>query len=206
MFDEGDENDFDTVLAEMEKEMSMADVMKELGYGCTVNVSQCTETLSLFLPLTAMTISRILGTIARTHAALEDNQNAFSTFCSALSTGSSTDMPSLSSWNIDVLVNSIKQLVCLSVVSFWNLDLFIFTFPHWQVKSAFFFGGDSKCANFRLLKPIGLVLLKTSIMMDSTSLMRRRFPFLCRFIDMHARFVAMHEFLNCMRVEYRFSQ
>ncbi|XP_058212330.1 uncharacterized protein LOC131324368 [Rhododendron vialii] len=132
LFDEGDENDFDIVLAEMEKEMSMADVMKELGYGCTVNVSQCTETLSLFLPLTAMTVSRILGTIARTHAALEDNQNAFSTFCSALSTGSSTDMPSLSSWNSDVLINSIKQLApetnWTSVVE--NLDHDGFYFPN----------------------------------------------------------------------------
>lgn len=124
MFDEGEENDFDTVLAEMEKEMSMADVMKELGYGCTVNVSQCTEMLSLFLPLTAMTVSRILGTIARTHAVLEDNQTAFSTFCSALST-SSTDMPSLNSWNIDVLISSIKQLVGLSVVSFLNICVFL---------------------------------------------------------------------------------
>ncbi|KAF5959204.1 hypothetical protein HYC85_000413 [Camellia sinensis] len=84
LFDESNEDDFDAVLAEMEKEMSMADILKELGYGCTVNVSQCIEMLSLFLPLTEITVSRIFGTIARTHAGLEDNQNAFSTFYSAL--------------------------------------------------------------------------------------------------------------------------
>ncbi|KAH7849604.1 hypothetical protein Vadar_020262 [Vaccinium darrowii] len=89
-FDEGDENDFDAVVAEMEKEMSVAaNVMKELGYGCTVNVSQYTQMLSLFLPLVEMTVSTILGTIARTHAALEENQNSFSSFFSALSTSSS---------------------------------------------------------------------------------------------------------------------
>ena len=111
MFNEGNENDFDTVLAEVEEEMSMADIIKELGYGCTVNVSQCTEMLSLFFPLNEITISRILGTIVRTHTGLEDNQIAFSTFSSALGTGSSSDMPVLSSWNIDVLIDSINQLV-----------------------------------------------------------------------------------------------
>ncbi|CAL5401263.1 unnamed protein product [Camellia sinensis] len=129
---EGDENDFDAVLAEMEKEMSMSDIMKELGYGCTVNVSRCVEMLSLFLPLTEITVSRILGTIARTHAGLEDNQNAFSTFYYALGTDSSSDLPLMSSWNIDVLIDSIKQLApetnWISVVE--NLDHEGFYFPN----------------------------------------------------------------------------
>ncbi|XP_052210992.1 uncharacterized protein LOC127813907 isoform X2 [Diospyros lotus] len=109
-FDEGNEHDFGAVLAEMEKEMSIADIIKELGYGCTSSVSQCKEMLSLFLPLTEITISRILGTVARTHMGLEDNHNAFSTFCSALGTGNLADLPLLSSWNIDVLIDSIEQL------------------------------------------------------------------------------------------------
>ncbi|GMP61971.1 hypothetical protein CsSME_00024246 [Camellia sinensis var. sinensis] len=129
---EGDENDFDAVLAEMEKEMSMSDIMKELGYGCTVNVSRCVEMLSLFLPLTEITVSRILCTIARSHAGLEDNQNAFSTFCYALGTDSSSDLPLMSSWNIDVLIDSIKQLApetnWISVVE--NLDHEGFYFPN----------------------------------------------------------------------------
>ncbi|KAL6965062.1 hypothetical protein U1Q18_036119 [Sarracenia purpurea var. burkii] len=139
LFDDDNENDFDTVLAEMEKEMSMADIMKELGYGCTVNVSQCIEMLSLFSPLTEITISRIIGTIARTHAGLEDNQNAFSTFSSALGTGISSDMPLLTSWNIDVLIDSIKQLApgtnWTSVVE--NLDHEGFYFPN-EVAFSFF--------------------------------------------------------------------
>ncbi|KAL3537028.1 hypothetical protein ACH5RR_000394 [Cinchona calisaya] len=106
-----DEDDFDAVLAEMEKEMSVSDIMKELGYGCTVSVSQCKEMLSLFSPLTEITIARMLGTISRTYVGLDDNQNAFSTFCSALGSNSASDMPTLNSWNTDVLIDSIKELV-----------------------------------------------------------------------------------------------
>ncbi|KAI3444740.1 hypothetical protein Pfo_001405 [Paulownia fortunei] len=110
LFNEGGEDDFDAILAEMEKEISMADVMSELGYGCTVNVSQCKEMLSLFLPLSDATIAKILGTIARTYAGLDDSQNVFATFRSALGGNSVLDPPSLNSWNVDVLVDSIKQL------------------------------------------------------------------------------------------------
>lgn len=110
-FHESGENDFDAILAEMEKEMSMGDIMKELGYGCTVDSSQCKEILSLFLPLNEFTISKILGTIACTHAGLEDNQNTFSNFRLALGYSSSSDLPMLNTWNIDVLVDTINQLV-----------------------------------------------------------------------------------------------
>ncbi|KAJ4727200.1 putative Ccr4-not transcription complex [Melia azedarach] len=110
LFHECGNNDFDDILAEMEKEMSMGDVMKELGYGCTVDTSQCKEILSLFLPLTEITLSRILGTIARTHSGLEDSQNTFSTFNLALGCSTLSDLPPLSSWNVDVLVKTIKQL------------------------------------------------------------------------------------------------
>ncbi|KAA8515904.1 hypothetical protein F0562_019083 [Nyssa sinensis] len=132
LFGEGNEDDFDAVLAEMEKEMSMADMMKELGYGCTVDVLQCKEMLSLFLPLTEVTVSRILGTIARTHAGLEDNQSAFSTFRTALGSNNLSDLPALNSWKIDVLVDSIKELApgtnWTSVVE--NLDHEGFYFPN----------------------------------------------------------------------------
>ncbi|GMI98283.1 hypothetical protein like AT1G02080 [Hibiscus trionum] len=107
---ESGENDFDALLEEMEKEMSMADIIKELGYGCTVDAAHCKEILSLCLPLTEMTISRILGTIVFTYAGLEDNQTTFSTFSLALGCNTSYDLSSLSSWNIDVLIKTIKQL------------------------------------------------------------------------------------------------
>ncbi|OMP00668.1 hypothetical protein COLO4_12469 [Corchorus olitorius] len=109
-FNESGENDFDALLAEMEKEMSMGDIIKELGYGCTVDVAHCKDILSLCLPLTEMTISRILGTIACTYVGLEDNLTTFSTFSLALGCNTSSDLPPLSSWNIDVLIKAIKQL------------------------------------------------------------------------------------------------
>ncbi|KAG6432328.1 hypothetical protein SASPL_103904 [Salvia splendens] len=110
LLNEGGEEDFDAILAEMEKEISMADVMCELGYGCTANVAQCKEMLSLFLPLTDATVAKILGTVARTYVGLDDSQNVFATFRSAHGGNSVLDMPSLNSWNVDVLVDSIKQL------------------------------------------------------------------------------------------------
>lgn len=91
--------------------MSMGDIIKELGYGCTTDAAHCKEILSLYLPLTEMTISRILGAITRTYVGLEDNQIAFSTFSLALGCGNSLDLPPLSLWNVDVLIKTIKQLV-----------------------------------------------------------------------------------------------
>ncbi|KAI3844272.1 hypothetical protein MKW92_023019 [Papaver armeniacum] len=110
LFYKSSENDFDDILAEIEKEMSMADIVKELGYGCTVNATHCKDILSIFLPLTEVTICKILSTIARTHVGLEDLQSTHSTFCSAVGISSFADSSSLSSWNVDALVESIKQL------------------------------------------------------------------------------------------------
>lgn len=36
-------------------------LVKELGYGCIVDVSQCKEVLSLFLPLIDNMLSKLLG-------------------------------------------------------------------------------------------------------------------------------------------------
>ena len=125
LFHDCGEDDFDSILAEMEKEMSMGDIMKELGYGCTVNASQCKEILSLFLPLTEATLSKILGTIACTQAGLEDNQNTFPTFSLAVGCSTLSDLPLLNSWNIDVLIDTIKQLV--SYFLFFSLQFYYFS-------------------------------------------------------------------------------
>ncbi|XP_059434806.1 uncharacterized protein LOC132167794 isoform X1 [Corylus avellana] len=131
--------DFDSILAEMEKEMSMGDIMKELGYGCTVNATQCKEILSLFLPLTEITVSKILGTIARTQAGLEDNQSMFSTLSLALGCSTLFDLQSLDSWNIDVVIDTIKQLApgtnWIRVIE--NMDHEGFYFPNQEAFSFF---------------------------------------------------------------------
>ncbi|KAK7350377.1 hypothetical protein VNO77_08930 [Canavalia gladiata] len=110
LFHECGENEFDAILADIQKEMNMGDIVKELGYGCTVDVSQCKEIFSLFLPLTDNTLSKLLGAIARTHAGLEDNQNTFLTFGAALAYNNLSELPPLNSWNIDVLIDTVKHL------------------------------------------------------------------------------------------------
>ena len=111
MFCESTENEFDAILAEMEKERNMDNIMMELGYGCTVNASQCKEILCLFLPLTEATIARLLGTVAHTQAGLEDNQATFIESILALGGNSLSELPLLSSWNIEILIDSVMQLV-----------------------------------------------------------------------------------------------
>ncbi|XP_028103027.1 CCR4-NOT transcription complex subunit 1-like isoform X3 [Camellia sinensis] len=128
------ENEFDAILAEMVSETSMADIMSELGNGCTVDASHCNEVLSLFLPLTEATVSRILGTITRTHTGLEDNQNCCLTLYSAIGSSATCEASCLSSWNVHVLVDLIKQLApninWINVVE--NLDHESFYIPSEQ--------------------------------------------------------------------------
>lgn len=119
LFD-GECEDFDTILAEMKEETSMGDIIKEIGYGCTVNDLQCKEILSWFSPLNEVTISRLLGTIARTHVGPQDNHHASSTFCVAFGGSAWSDFPLPSSWDAQVLVDSIKQLVSFALVINFN--------------------------------------------------------------------------------------
>lgn len=150
LFYDFSENEFDSILAEMENDTSMADIMRELGYGCTLSTSHCKEVLSLFLPLSEVTLSRILSTIARTHAGLEDNQNSYSTFCSAIGSSALSDSSCLSCWNVDVLVDSIKQLV--SSICNFSVSLFIFFQGVFDL--------DNDILNRRLLESIGLLSWK----------------------------------------------
>ncbi|VFQ85948.1 unnamed protein product [Cuscuta campestris] len=110
VFSDDSEDDFDSLLMEMEKEMSVADTMKELGCGCTATVLQCKEIFSHFSPLTEITVSRIIGMIIRTYPGLEDNLNIFSTFLAALASTNVHDLPSRSSWDPDILIDAIKDL------------------------------------------------------------------------------------------------
>lgn len=111
LFHKGEENDFDAILADIQKELNMGDIVKELGYGCTVSTSQCREFFSLFLPLTEETLAKLLGCIAWTHAGKEDNQSSFLNFCMALGFSTLSELPPLDSWNIDVLIDTITHLV-----------------------------------------------------------------------------------------------
>ncbi|KAK1424637.1 hypothetical protein QVD17_19970 [Tagetes erecta] len=67
---EGNENEFDAILAEMKREMNMYDMLKELGYKCTSDESLCKDLLSLLSLLTEVTVARVLGTIIQSDVGL----------------------------------------------------------------------------------------------------------------------------------------
>lgn len=156
----------------------MGDILKELGYGCTVTTSHCKEMLSLFLPLNEVRLSKLLGTIARTQVDFDDAQNVHSSFCSALGSSVNVDTSLLKSWNVDVLVDSIKQLVrgCLFLRTF----LLFFVVMNWPKRLAHI-GHYSLflywCSECRLQIQIGHVLWKILIMKVSTFLTKLHFLF-----------------------------
>ncbi|CAH2039394.1 unnamed protein product [Thlaspi arvense] len=104
------ENEIDAILADIDKEIAVGDLMGELGCGFTADAQQCKEILSSFAPLREATISRILGNVVRTFADLEDNHTTFSTFSLALGCGIPPEVPTPKSWNVDILIETIKQL------------------------------------------------------------------------------------------------
>ncbi|KAK3221045.1 hypothetical protein Dsin_015015 [Dipteronia sinensis] len=53
---------------------------------------------------------RILSTMEHTYTGLQNNQSSYSTFCSAIGGTATSDLSCFSSSNIDVFVDSIKQL------------------------------------------------------------------------------------------------
>ncbi|KAF2546740.1 hypothetical protein F2Q70_00019094 [Brassica cretica] len=102
--------EFDAILAEIDKEISVGDLMGELGCGVTADAQQCKDILSSFAPLTEATISRILANVARTCADLEDNHTTFSTFSLVLGCCIPTELSTPMSWSVDILTETIKQL------------------------------------------------------------------------------------------------
>ena len=101
----------DDILTQLEEATDVANIMEELGYGCTIDVSHCKDILSFFSPLKEETVSKIISMVVRTHTGLEDAHGTHSTFYTSMFNSSITDSSWLSSWNIDVLLDSIKQLV-----------------------------------------------------------------------------------------------
>ncbi|KAG2320415.1 hypothetical protein Bca52824_013628 [Brassica carinata] len=104
------ENEIDAILAEIDKEISVGDLVGELGCGVTADAQQCKEILSSFAPLTEATISKILGNVARTCTDLEDNHTTFSAFSLVLGCCIPTELSAPRSWSVDILIETIKQL------------------------------------------------------------------------------------------------
>ncbi|RCV47021.1 hypothetical protein SETIT_9G577600v2 [Setaria italica] len=102
--------DFELLLSEIGKEIGMADIVTELGYGCTVDSTHCKEILSVFEPLDDLAISKLLGAVVGTHKVLGEAHNTYATFVSAIHNSHTNDSPQLTKWNTDVLVDSINEL------------------------------------------------------------------------------------------------
>lgn len=88
---------------------------KEIGYGCTISESRCRSILSVFSPLDELTLSRIVSTVVQTHATLGYSQNVYSIFPTGKESDSVPASSGLNSWNIDVLVASINQIVSIKL-------------------------------------------------------------------------------------------
>lgn len=114
--------DFDSVAAsgtslkvdmvtEMERATDVVSLLEELGFGCTFNVDHCKEILSLGGPLKEDDVARILGTVAHTAKGLEESQSIHGAFYNTLCSGELGNPMKLTSWNVDVILDAIKQLV-----------------------------------------------------------------------------------------------
>ncbi|XP_044957186.1 CCR4-NOT transcription complex subunit 1-like [Hordeum vulgare subsp. vulgare] len=111
MYLDSTNDDFESLLSEIGKEISMADIVIELGYGCTVDSTQCKEILSTFQPLDDLAISKLLGAVIGTQNSLREAHNTYATFVSAIRNTHLSESPQLTTWNTDVLVDSINKLV-----------------------------------------------------------------------------------------------
>ncbi|BBN05282.1 CCR4-NOT transcription complex subunit 1 [Marchantia polymorpha subsp. ruderalis] len=108
-----------------------AAVMEELGYSCTSDVECFKEILALFPSITAKDVARLVGMIARTHKGLDDAQGTHGTFSTALCSTEHLLPDYVSTWNVDVLLDALNQLVpdlnWISVIE--NLDYEGFFLP-----------------------------------------------------------------------------
>lgn len=103
----------------MEPELStannVADVMEELGYGCASDIEHCKEIFGLFPTITEKDVTLLVGMISRTPKGLEDSHGTQRTFTSALCSGEHNISPDyVTAWNVDVVLETVKQLVSIS--------------------------------------------------------------------------------------------
>lgn len=83
-----------------------------------VLVIHCKEMLSLLEPLDDMGISKLLGAVVCTRIGVGEAQNTYSIFLLTFGNNQTIDSSQLTSWNIDVLVDSINEIVRLHYLCF----------------------------------------------------------------------------------------
>jgi hypothetical protein len=160
------DDDFDSLLSEIGKQISLPDIITELGYGCTSDIAHCKEILSHFEPLDDMGISKLLGAVVCTRIGVGETQNTYSIYLSAFGNSQTIDSSQLTSWNIDVLVDSINEIVRLySLLFLW---LLVCCFPFFIL---------TVLIKYRHLELTGRMLWKISITRASISLMKHLFVY-----------------------------
>jgi CCR4-NOT transcription complex subunit 1 len=102
---------------------NVADLMEELGYGCTSDVEHCKEIFGMFPAVSEKDVAGLVGMIARTHKGLEDSHGTHGTFSTALCNGEHVSSDYLTTWNLDVVLETLKQLVSLSCIALLQNDL-----------------------------------------------------------------------------------
>ena len=158
------DDDFDSLLSEIGKQISLPDIITELGYGCASDIAHCKEILSHFEALDDMAISKLLGAVVCTRIGVGETQNTYSIFLSAFGNCQTVDSSQLTAWNIDVLVDSINEIVSLYYLCFsahLHTPFFIFTIL-------------AKCRHLELT---GRLLWKILIMRVLISLMKQLFVY-----------------------------
>ena len=93
---------------------SLAEMILERGYSCTASPEECRGTLMQFgvRELTPASVAKVLGMMARTTTGLNDQGQMTSGWDMA----DKTEKPGVNTWNVDVFIAVVQDLVCTS----WN--------------------------------------------------------------------------------------
>ncbi|XP_070201958.1 CCR4-NOT transcription complex subunit 1-like isoform X11 [Littorina saxatilis] len=82
---------------------SLAELLMEAGYGCTSSKDECRSVMVGVRELSPLAVARALGMIARTPVGLSDQQQTSGW-------GEKTETPGVTTWNVDIFVQTIRDL------------------------------------------------------------------------------------------------
>ncbi|XP_066183819.1 CCR4-NOT transcription complex subunit 1 isoform X8 [Sylvia atricapilla] len=119
-------------IAKTMMESSLADFMQEVGYGFCASVEECRNIIVQFgvREVTAAQVARVLGMMARTHSGLTDGiplQSISAPGSGIWSDGKDkSDGSQAHTWNVEVLIDVLKELLSFIQHSLINPDIFCF--------------------------------------------------------------------------------
>uniref|UniRef100_A0A2K5VBI5 CCR4-NOT transcription complex subunit 1 n=1 Tax=Macaca fascicularis TaxID=9541 RepID=A0A2K5VBI5_MACFA len=113
-------------------ESSLADFMQEVGYGFCASIEECRNIIMQFgvREVTAAQVARVLGMMARTHSGLTDGiplQSISAPGSGIWSDGKDkSDGAQAHTWNVEVLIDVLKELLSFIQHSLINPEIFCF--------------------------------------------------------------------------------